>query len=93
MVDLPTDAKLYVFGEAKSGSAAQRTFKTPELPKLEAGYGYYYDIRAEVVRDGKTYGQTRRLKVRAGETSKAKFTETELVKSENEVNPAVTSAK
>jgi uncharacterized protein (TIGR03000 family) len=89
VVSLPTDAKMYVFDKDVGGSTGKRTFKTPAL---EAGYKYYYEIRVEVVRDGKTYAETKHLGVRAGETTQARFTETELVTADNEVR-AVASAR
>jgi uncharacterized protein (TIGR03000 family) len=90
VVDLPADAKMYVFDKALPGSSARRAFKTPAL---EAGYQYYYEIRVEVVRDGKTYSETKRLGVRVGETAQVEFTETDLVTAENEVDRAVVSAR
>ena len=45
-------------------SSAKRTFRTPSL---EAGQTYYYVLRAEIVRDGKTYSETKRILVRAGD--------------------------
>ena len=70
VVDLPTDAKLFVDGKAVKTGAAKRTFNTPPL---EAGQAYYYMLRAEVVRDGQTVEESTRVIVRAGEVARASF--------------------
>jgi uncharacterized protein (TIGR03000 family) len=53
-------------------TAERRTFTTP---KLEPGTSYYYELRAEVERDGKTYKENKKVTVKAGETSRASFSE------------------
>jgi uncharacterized protein (TIGR03000 family) len=70
VVELPTDAKLFVDGKAVKAGAAKRTFNTPPL---EAGQAYYYMFRAEVVRDGQTVAENTRVIVRAGEVARASF--------------------
>jgi len=70
VVELPGDAKLYVDGNPMKTNAAKRTFNTPPL---QPGQAYYYMLRAEVVRDGQTIGQTTRVIVRAGEVARASF--------------------
>jgi uncharacterized protein (TIGR03000 family) len=50
--------------------AEQRVFQTP---LLEPGQLYYYDLRAEVERDGKTITRTQRVIVRAGAVTRAAF--------------------
>jgi uncharacterized protein (TIGR03000 family) len=72
VVDLPADAKLFIDDQQMKTTSERRVFNTP---KLEAGTSYYYQLRAEVVRDGKTYTENKRIIVRAGETSKATFGE------------------
>ncbi len=69
IVKMPDDAKLYVDGKPISVSA-QKTFRTPELKK---GQAYYYEFRAEVVRDGKPISETRRVIVKAGAVIRADF--------------------
>jgi uncharacterized protein (TIGR03000 family) len=63
-VELPADAKLYIGGQLMTSSAAVRSFSTPDL---EAGKSYSYLLRAEAVRDGKTYRETKKIVLRAGE--------------------------
>jgi uncharacterized protein (TIGR03000 family) len=59
IIDLPADARLYINGQLYR----TRTFRTPAL---EAGKPYYYVVRAEIVRDGKTESETRYVAVGAG---------------------------
>jgi uncharacterized protein (TIGR03000 family) len=40
---------------------------------LTPGQAYFYDVRVEVVRDGKKLSDTRRVIVRAGEEARANF--------------------
>jgi uncharacterized protein (TIGR03000 family) len=54
----------------------RRTFRTPQLEK---GQAFYYMLRVEVVRDGKTQSETKRVIVRAGEEVRASFPELEAV--------------
>jgi uncharacterized protein (TIGR03000 family) len=70
IVELPADAKLYIDDSPMKTTAAKRTFNTPPL---QPGHAYYYMLRAEVERDGQTLSQTARVIVRAGEVSRANF--------------------
>jgi uncharacterized protein (TIGR03000 family) len=70
VVDLPNDAKLYVDDRAMKSASAHRVFTTPVL---DSGKTYYYILRAEVVRDGKTVSQDRRVILRAGDRITASF--------------------
>jgi uncharacterized protein (TIGR03000 family) len=70
----PTDVRLSVEGRAITRTAAEETFRTPEL---EAGYSYTYTFKAEVAREGKTLAFTKQVKVRAGQTSEVDFTKLE----------------
>ena len=72
MVDLPPNAKLYIDDQPMKAVTERRTFTTPTL---EPGTTYYYDLRAELVRDGKTFTDKKRVTVKAGETSAVNFTE------------------
>ena len=48
-------------------TSATRLFATPAL---ETGKEFHYTLKAEIVRDGKTYTAIRRVPVRAGEETK-----------------------
>jgi len=74
IVEVPADAKLYIDEQLMKSTAAIRSFSTPTL---EVGQSYYYDVRVEVVRDGKTYEGSKRVVVRAGEKIRASFNEGE----------------
>jgi uncharacterized protein (TIGR03000 family) len=70
IVELPSNAALYIDDRPIENTATRRTFKTPALEK---GQAYFYEVRAEVMVDGKPVSETRRVIVRAGETVKADF--------------------
>src|SRR5262249_20676646 len=72
IIDVPTDAKLYIDDQPMKTQSARRTFSTPAL---QPGQTYYYEVRAEVVRDGKTQAETKRVIVRSGEVVRAAFRE------------------
>jgi uncharacterized protein (TIGR03000 family) len=74
IVEVPVNAKLYIDEQLMKSTATTRSFSTPTL---EVGQSYYYDVRVEVVRDGKTYEGSKRVVVRAGEQTRASFNETE----------------
>ena len=64
ILDVPTDAKIFIDGKPMQNVSAKRVFRTPKLdPKVT----YYYDVTVEVVRDGKTVSSTKRVIVRANE--------------------------
>ena len=61
---LPADAALTIDGAPTQSTAAVRNFVTPPLP---AGKDFRYDLRAQMVRDGKNVTIERRVTVRAGQ--------------------------
>ncbi len=69
-VTLPADARLFVDGQAVKTVSGTKTFTTP---RLEKGQDYFYEVQAEVVRDGKPMTETKRVVVRAGEEAKVAF--------------------
>lgn len=73
-VELPEKAKFFVDDLPMKAPSASRSFNTPTLL---AGQTYYYVLRAEVERDGKTYQETQRILIRAGETVRATFPDLE----------------
>ena len=72
IIDVPENAKVYVDDRLLQTQAGKRSFNTP---RLEQGVSYYYIFRAEVVVDGKTQSESKRVIVRAGETSQLAFSE------------------
>ena len=72
VVELPADAKLYIDDQPMKTTAERRSFNTPTL---QPGQAYYYELRAEVTREGKTYTESKRVIVKAGETARATFPE------------------
>lgn len=70
ILNLPADARLYVDGQYVADAAARGAFTTPSLT---AGKKYYYDLRAEVIRDGKPVQDARRVIVTAGSVIRADF--------------------
>ena len=71
VVRLPADAKLYVDGQVTRTVGQEiRTYRTPEL---EFGQDYVYTLKIEVVRQGKTLTESKKVLVRAGKTSEAAF--------------------
>jgi uncharacterized protein (TIGR03000 family) len=65
---LPAEANLYVDGRLTLLSGSERSFTTPPL---DPGQRFFYDVRAEVVIDGKPVVEEKRVIVEAG----AKLTE------------------
>jgi len=72
VVDLPADAKLYIGDRLSQSTREQRHMDTP---KLTPGKTYTYDLRVEMVRDGKPVTETRKVAVKAGEVVRANFKE------------------
>jgi uncharacterized protein (TIGR03000 family) len=70
VVNLPADARLLVDGQATRSESARRVFETPAL---ETGKEFYYNLQAELVRDGKTEVITQRVLVRAGESTEVRL--------------------
>ncbi|MBM4068653.1 MAG: TIGR03000 domain-containing protein [Planctomycetes bacterium] len=71
IVQVPAGAKLFIDDQPMTSTSANRTFVTPVL---QPGRTYYYEIRAEVVRDGRTVSENQRVILRPGEIARATFT-------------------
>jgi uncharacterized protein (TIGR03000 family) len=67
---LPAEAKLYVDGRLTMIGGTERAFTTPPLA---AGSQFYYDVKAEVVVDGKPVVEEKRILVEAGATINESF--------------------
>jgi uncharacterized protein (TIGR03000 family) len=72
IVELPSDAKLYVNDQLTTTTSERRVFNTP---LLEEGEGYYYLVRAEVMRAGQNVSRTKKVFVRAGDVVQTTFPE------------------
>jgi uncharacterized protein (TIGR03000 family) len=70
IIELPADAKLFVDGQEIKNVSTRKTFSTPAL---QAGSEYYYEVRAEVMRDGEPVKETRRVIVTAGKEVREDF--------------------
>jgi uncharacterized protein (TIGR03000 family) len=62
VVMVPENARLYVNGQLKKGNSSQRFILTPQLEDGD----YYYTLRIDVDRDGRTQSQTRQISFRRG---------------------------
>lgn len=69
-IDLPADAKLFVDGTATKGEGTVRNFHTPDLPQ---GQSFYYELKAEVMIDGKPVTESRKVIVKAGDALSESF--------------------
>jgi uncharacterized protein (TIGR03000 family) len=69
-VHLPSDAKLFVDDVVCPLTSDWRSFDTPQL---QPGQRYFYTIRAEAVRAGKTITQSQRVIVEAGKDVSVNF--------------------
>jgi uncharacterized protein (TIGR03000 family) len=69
-IDVPVDAKVFLDGQLMTGAVAKRVFQTPVLI---AGHTYFYDLRVEIVRDGRTIAETQRVILQPGQMATAAF--------------------
>jgi uncharacterized protein (TIGR03000 family) len=69
-VNVPEDARIYVNGMSTTSTGGDRQYVSRDLQK---GFNYTYEVRAEVVRDGKTVEQVKKIDLRAGETARLAF--------------------
>jgi uncharacterized protein (TIGR03000 family) len=70
VVRLPADARLTVDGEPTRATGAVRRFASPPLA---AGQRYHYELRAEVVRAGRTRSVRQRVVVQPGRESEVQL--------------------
>lgn len=74
LIELPTNAKLFIDDTPVKGAVDVQTFHTPPL---EPGRDYFYSVRIEMMRDGRPLTQTRQIIVRAGQVARADFKDLE----------------
>lgn len=67
---LPADAKLYVDGRLTNGAGEERPFYTPSLTP---GRKFYYEAKAEMVINGETIVEEKRVIVQAGDDLNESF--------------------
>jgi uncharacterized protein (TIGR03000 family) len=70
ILDVPEDARVYVDGRLMKSTSTHRVYASPAL---EAGQAYFYDVRIEVDRDGKTVSTNKRMIVRASDEHAESF--------------------
>ncbi|HVW38679.1 MAG TPA: TIGR03000 domain-containing protein, partial [Pirellulales bacterium] len=69
-VHVPADAKVFVNGLTTKSTGADRRFVSSGL---QAGYSYTYEVRAELVRDGRPVTETKVIKLQAGGAADVNF--------------------
>ena len=70
VVEVPAAATLYVDGKAVRGDGPTRRFHTPALAR---GTSYFYDMKAEVLVNGKVEVEEKRVVVKAGDSLTESF--------------------
>jgi len=70
-VNVPGEARVFVNGLATTSTGAERQFVSRNLRR---GARYNYEIRAELVRDGKVVTETKSVQLATGETAELAFT-------------------
>lgn len=74
IINVPVGAKLYIDDRLSKSTSERRTFSTPDLNK---GDVYYYELRVELVRDGETFTENKKVTLTAGDVIRADFREIE----------------
>lgn len=69
-VSVPSDAKVFVNGNATSSTGSRRQYVSRGLAD---GFDYTYEVRVEAVRDGKKVQQSKTVQVRSGGTADLAF--------------------
>ncbi len=69
-VEVPTDAKIFVNGQETSSTGDIRQYISRNL---QPGYNYSYEVRAEIIRDGKKVDEVKTVDLKAGEVAKVAF--------------------
>jgi uncharacterized protein (TIGR03000 family) len=69
-VNVPTDAKIFVNGQATASTGEVRQYISRDL---DSNMSYTYEVRAEVVRDGQKLEQTKTIDLRGGAASALAF--------------------
>jgi uncharacterized protein (TIGR03000 family) len=80
VVKVPDDGKLYFNGGLTKQTGTTRTFSTPDL---QQGKSYVYEVKAEVIRNGKPVTKTKEITLRASETTQVDFSDLETAPSDS----------
>ena len=72
IVEVPADGKVFVDDQPMKTLAERRVYQTPDL---EPGQTYVYEVRVQIMRDGKAISESKRVQLRAGEEVRADFKE------------------
>jgi uncharacterized protein (TIGR03000 family) len=72
VVHVPAGAKIYIDDNPTKQTSTTRSFLTPPLP---VGQDYTYLVKAEVTQHGKVMFKTKRISVRAFNTTHVRFTD------------------
>jgi len=67
VINLPADAKLSIDDAVTTSQTGTRVFSTPAL---ETGKEFYYTVKGELLRDGRTITTSERVKVQAGQQTR-----------------------
>lgn len=69
-VRVPVEAKIFVNGRQTTSTGNERRFVSNGL---KPGFGYTYELRAEMDRDGRTVTETKEIKLQAGQSANVNF--------------------
>ena len=69
-VTLPASARLWIENVECPLTSSVRTFDTPPL---SGNQQYFYNVRAEIVRDGRTISETQRIVITPGQEARIDF--------------------
>jgi len=69
-VEVPADAKIFVNGQETSSTGEIRQYISRNL---QPGYNYTYEVKAEIIVDGKTVTDVKTVDLKAGEVAKVAF--------------------
>jgi uncharacterized protein (TIGR03000 family) len=90
LVSVPADAQVYVNGRATTSTGADRQYVSRGL---ENGQRYSYEVRAEVVRDGKTVTETKVAQLTAGSQASLTFSLSSPASTASSAKPPRTALK
>lgn len=71
VVNLPADATLTIDGQKTESTGPRRVLVSPSLPQ---GKEFTYELKARIMKDGKSSEETKTVKVKAGQEIPVNFT-------------------